>query len=76
MVKRERELYKLAEKEGLQSVNVVLTKGNHYRVEGTHKGKTVKVITPLSPSCHRAVLNLRGNIRRAIRSIENAKVRV
>lgn len=75
MIKRQRELAHLAVNEGLTAVEIIQTNGNHFRIEGQYHGKLVKIITPYSPSCHRTMLNVRGNIRRAMRSIDNAVVR-
>jgi hypothetical protein len=74
MIKRKREILQLAEGEGLKDIEVVCTNGNHYRIEASYKGKPVKIITPFSPSCYRSSLNLRGNIRRAMRAIATPKV--
>ena len=76
MHKRKRELFRLAEKEGLEKVNVVETNGNHYRIEALYKGKSVKVVTSYSPSCHRSSDNLRSYIRRSMRAIDNPVVSV
>jgi hypothetical protein len=70
MMKRKRELFTIAEREGLQKVSILETSGNHLRVEGFHDGKKVKVIVALSPSCHRSDLNFRGFVRKAIRAID------
>jgi hypothetical protein len=71
MIKRKAELVKLAQAEGLANVTVVETKGNHYRVEGQHQGKTIKVIAAFSASDHRNLMNYRGNIRRSMRAVES-----
>lgn len=70
MDRRKRELSKLAEREGLSNVEVLPTRGTHLRIEGMHKGKPVKVLASLSPSCHRNELNIRSYIRRAMRAVE------
>lgn len=75
MDRRKRDLLKLAEKEGLSNIEILSTKGCHYRIEGTHMGKLIKIIAPYSPSDYRNALNLRGNIRRAMRAVESVPVR-
>ncbi len=70
MMKRKRELFSIAEKEGLSNVSVLETGGNHLRVEGLHHGKKVKIVASLSPSCCRSDLNFRGFVRKAIRAID------
>lgn len=74
MIKRKRELVKLAQKEGLQNVAVIETRGNHYRIEATHLGKPVKVVTSYSPSDWRTSQNLRGYLRRAMLAVESSVV--
>lgn len=69
MIKRKRDLIKLAETEGLKKVSIIQTNGNHYRVEGLYLGHKVKFVTSYSPSDHRTQLNLRGYIRRSMRAI-------
>ena len=69
MIKRKRDLMRLAETEGLRQVAIYETGGNHYRIEGQHLGKVIKVVTSYSPSCHRTALNVRGYIRRSMRAV-------
>lgn len=71
VIKRKRDLYRLAESEGLNAVNIIETQNNHYRIEGQHRGRLVKIITGYSPSDHRAAMNLRSYIRRAMRAVDS-----
>ena len=74
MHKRKRDLEKLAEEEGIKGVEISETNGGHYLIEGFYQGSTLKIYAPYSPSCHRALLNLRSTIRKYIRQIETGPV--
>lgn len=70
MHKRKRELAILAEREGLSGVTVIVTKGNHFRIEGSYMGHGVKVVTAFSPSDHRGDLNTVSRLRQQVRAVK------
>lgn len=71
MTKWKRELTQLAEGEGICNIRIVDTRNNHLRIEGEYRGKGIKILTSLSPSCHRTTLNCRSVIRQNKRAIDS-----
>ena len=65
--KRKLEIQRLFEREGVQRVEIVHTRGQHFRITGHHGDKVVDLITSSTPSCQRADMNLRAQLRRQIR---------
>lgn len=69
MNRRRRELAQIAEGEGVENVQVDQTGSNHYKVTGTYRDRPVLVFASLSPSCHHATMNFRGDVRKIIRGL-------
>ena len=70
MDRRKRDLFDLADKEGLKDIEIEVTNGCHYRLTGRHLGQPIRLVTSYSPSDHRTSMNVRSQIRRAMRAVE------
>jgi hypothetical protein len=70
-----RELKSMYDAEGVTLVDFEATKSGHIRVRCEYKGHKFFVTCGGSPSCPRAMLNHRGNLRRIIRAIDEGSYR-
>lgn len=70
MDRRQRDLRRMAEGEGLREVRIEHTKGTHLRLTGRHRGCCVCLTCALTTSDRRSDLNLRSTLRRQMREIE------
>lgn len=72
MARREKELLKILEEEGIPPSSVQITRlnGGHVRVAWIQRGRSFLVVASWSPRCSHADRNFRADVRRQIKQGE------